>query len=211
MRQTKPIGLSAGIFALLFLLAGCVSVEKSFPEKRYYILDVSRQVEAVPSLDGPLLRVRKLRVSPRFEGKGFVYRKGDLSYESDFYNEFLIPPASLLTEEVRQWLTRSGLFQYVTESASQLQPPYILEGAVSALYGDYRDGASLKAALGMQFFLMRDVSARTEIIFRNEYEKEVAISESSPRVLVKGWNEALRQILTALEIDLRRVSLKKGR
>ena len=134
---------------------------------------------------------------------------GDLRYESDFYNEFLIAPGSLLTEEVRQWLVGSGLFQHVTDTTSPLEPTYILEGTVSVLYGDYRNGASSAAALGMQFVLVRDVSARTEIVFQKQYAKEVGIREASSEALVNGWNEALRQILKALESDLSKINFNK--
>ncbi len=199
-----------GFIALLAGLSACVSVERSFPEKRFYLLDVSRPETAAASSRGPLLRVRKLRVSPRYEGKGFVYRLGDLRYESDFYNEFLIAPGPLLTEEVYQWLVGSGLFQHVTDTTSPLELTYILEGTVSVLYGDYRNRASSAAALRMQFALVRDVSARTEIVFQKQYAKKVGIREASSEALVNGWNEALRQILKALESDLSKINFKKG-
>jgi uncharacterized lipoprotein YmbA len=199
---------SAGLFVLFLLFAGCVSVKKSFPEKRNFILDVSRSGEPQSSVVGPVLRIRKLRISPRFEGKGFLYRKGDLSYESDFYNEFLVPPNSVLTEELRQWLASSGLFRHVIDSGSQLEATHVFEGTVAALYGDYRNLTLPKAILGIELFLVKDVAARSEIIFRKEYRGEVPIEGSSPEALINGWNEALQRILTSLERDLRQVDLR---
>ena len=111
MRQTISFCLSAGILALLPLLAGCLNIEKSFPEKRYFIFDVPRHGNPHLRGEGVVLRVQKFHVSPRYREKGLVYRNGDLSYESDFYNRFFILPSSLITEEVSQWLASSGLFQ----------------------------------------------------------------------------------------------------
>ena len=41
------------------------------------------------------------------------------------------------------------------------------------------------------------------MIWHNQYRKEVEMMEQSPEALVSGWNEALRSILTALEADMR--------
>ncbi|HEX9878644.1 MAG TPA: ABC-type transport auxiliary lipoprotein family protein [Candidatus Binatia bacterium] len=196
-----------GLVSLFFLPGGCVRVTKSFPEKRYYILDVAQGEKAARAAHGPALRVNKLRVSHRFEGNGMVYRRGELNYEADFYHEFLVPPGSLLTEELSKWLAASGLFQYVTAAAGQIQPTHILEGTVSALYGDFRNGATPRAILEIEFYLLRDHSAQNDILFQNAYAEEVPLREPSPEALVQGWNDALRRILTSLENDLRGIDL----
>lgn len=71
---------------------------------------------------------------------------GDLFYETDYYNEFFISPGSLLAEELRQWMARSGLFEHVVGSPRAVEPNYILEGEVTALNGDY----SLRATRRLQ-------------------------------------------------------------
>jgi len=118
-------------------------------------------------------------------------------------------PSSLITEEVSQWLASSGLFKHVVSAASHLETTHVLEGAVNALFGDYSGKRSPKAVLEIEFFLIKDISARSKIVFQKKYRKEVVIGEGSPESLVKGWNEALRQILTDLEEDLRQVDIKK--
>lgn len=209
MNLNRRLAPPTTVLLAVGLLVGCAP-KKSYPEKRYYVLDVSRPGEASAPLNEAVLSVRRFNVSPRYEGKGFVYRDGDLSYESDFYSEFLISPGSLVTEEVRQWLAASGLFQRVVASASHLEATEILEGNVVALYGDYREAASPAAVLDVQFFLIKDVSARSEVVFQKEYRETVSLNERSAKALVNGWNEALRQILTALEKDLRAVGRPAG-
>jgi len=209
MNLSCRLALPITILLAVGLLTGCAP-KKSYPEKRYYVLDASRAGEASAPPNEAVLSVRRFSVSPRYEGKGFVYRDGDLSYQSDFYNGFLISPSSLVTEEVRQWLAASGLFQRVVASASHLEATEILEGNVVALYGDYRETASPVAVLEVQFFLIKDVSARSEVVFQKEYRETVSLNERSAKALVNGWNTALGQILTALEQDLRAVDVKGG-
>ncbi len=63
--------------------------------------------------------------------------------------------------------------------------------------------AAPRTVLEMEFFLLQDLSTRSKIIFRKEYAEQVPLKEGSPESLVQGWNDGLRQILTALENDLK--------
>lgn len=189
---------------------GCTTLNKNYPQRNYYIFNVSTQQRNLFPVSGTVLEVPRFDISPSFAGTEFVYRIGDLSYESDFYNQFLRLPASLITGEARKWLSESGPFKYVVDSTYG-QPTYILEGNVNELYGDVRTSNTPKAVMGIQFFLIEETSANPKIIFQNNYRREVALSTKSPGELVKGWNEALQQILTALEEDLRKVQLVGGK
>lgn len=192
------------LLALVFSLSGCLGLERRYPEKHYFVLDVS-QPQNSPALEtGAVLRIRKFQISRRYEGKGLVYRTGDLSYESDFYNEFFVAPAVLLTEETRKRLAGTGLFKHVIGGPSQALPDYILEGAITSLYGDYRIPARPKAVLEVRFFLIRAARAPARIIFENQYRREISMTENSPQALVKAWNKALERILPDFEQDIRK-------
>jgi cholesterol transport system auxiliary component len=203
MTQNAFFDFFVGFCALLCLVSGCIRLESSYPEKRYFLIDISRQEDVSPRATDEVLRVVTFSVSPQYEGKDFVYRKGDVVYESDFYNEFLISPTDMFTEEVRQWVARSGLFGQVADLSSYNEPTFFLGGTVTALYGDFRDISAPKAIMEIEFLLSRDVSAKGEVAFQNRYHREIPLDGASPQALVKGWDEALRQILTDLEKDLR--------
>ena len=193
---------------MLPFMVGCINLERGYPEKRYFILDASRD-ENISSPDtGKAITVRRFRVSHKYEGKGLVYRLEELSYESDFYNEFFIAPASMFTEEIRKQLAGSGLFKHVVAPSSLLDSTYILEGAVTALYGDYRVSTAPKAILEMQFFLLQETAASPKIIFQSQYHKEEPLNGNTPDALVKSWNSALNQILTGFETDLKEYMFK---
>jgi uncharacterized lipoprotein YmbA len=93
------------LLALLTLCAACVGIEKSYPDKRYFVLEVSANPSPANPTANETLEVSNIRVSPRYADKSFVYRTSEAGYESDFYNQFLVAPASLITEEVRKGLT----------------------------------------------------------------------------------------------------------
>jgi cholesterol transport system auxiliary component len=199
-----------GVFGLFPFIAGCINLEKSYPEKRYFTLDASR-VEDVTSTDTEkVITIRRFRVSPKYEGKGLVYRLKEVNYESDFYNEFFISPSSMFTEEIRKRLAGSGLFKYVVEPSSLLDSTYSLEGAVTALYGDYRVNTAPKAVLEIQFFLLQETDSNPKIIYQSQYHKEEPFKNNTPDELVKSWNSAFSQILTEFENDLKEYMSKTG-
>lgn len=203
MKGRTLLKLTIGIFILFFLLSGCINLERSYIEKRYFVLEASRDEDISSPDTDAILKVRRFRVSAKYEGKGLVYRTRDLSYESDFYNEFFIPPASMFTEEIRKRLAGAGLFKHVVDTSSLLDSTYILEGAVTALYGDYRVNTAPKAVMEIKFLLLQETDTNPEIAFQRQYHKEEPLKGNTPDALVKSWSTAFNLILTEFETDLK--------
>jgi uncharacterized lipoprotein YmbA len=189
--------------ALLIVLSGCVSFERNYPDQHYFVLEVKRNVNPSTTPGNGVVEVADVRISPRYTEKSFVYRTSEARYESDFYNQFLVAPAVLITEEIRKGLAQSHVFRHVIGSSNQLQPTLVLEAAVNDLYGDFRNGSAPKAVLEIEFFLSKETDSRPQIIMEKRYAKSVDLSGRSPEALVQGWNRALEEILTALVTDLK--------
>ncbi len=202
----KTFFISSVLCATLGICAGCLSVEKSYPDKRYFVLEANRSEEAANAKAAGVLLVSSLRVSPRYEGRSFVYRRSEANFESDFYNQFLVSPGALLTEEVRRAVSRAQVAQYVVGTASQLEPTHVLEGTIDALYGEFRDVNAPKAVLEMEFFLSKESPTKAEIVLRKRYVKSMAVNGRAPEALVKAWNDALNEIVAALIVDLKAVN-----
>src|SRR6516162_5767372 len=154
------------------MCSGCVSLERGYPDKRYFVLETTAKPSPANPSANETLQVSDMRVSQRYAGRGFVYRTSETAYESDFYNQFLVSPASLITEEVRKVLIDSQLFKYVISSSHSLQPSYVLEGSVNALYGDFRNANSPRAVLEMEFFLTSEIPAKAGILMQKRYARE---------------------------------------
>lgn len=204
MRMGARVLLNTIVFTVsLCLVSGCVRLERSYPDKRCFLIHLSRPEKASRALTDEALRVFTFSVSPPYEGKGFVYARGDNRVETDFYNGFVISPGTMVTEEVRRWMAGSGLFGHVGDISAYGNPGYLLGGRVAALYGDYGDPSAPKAVLKMEFLLARDVSAGKEIVFENHYQRTISLDRGSAKALVNGWREALEGILQDFEGDLR--------
>ena len=209
MTRRRIAGVTPILLALLMLLAGCGSLEKPYPVKKDYVFEVSRPGGTAPTDAAAILLIRRFRTAPPYENQGFVYRTGELQYESDFYNVFFSPPAALLADQTRQWLEASRLVGLVVGPGLQAEPTHSLEGQVYALYGDYRRPDEPRAVLGIQFFVSR-LSDSPEVVFHKDYRQEVPVTGRAPEALAAAWNRALQQILTSLEADLRAGPFKPG-
>ena len=197
-----PIARAALLF---FLSVGCVSLERSYPEKRYFVVELAENTQRSNLAGDQTLLVSGLRISPRYADKSFVYRTSESGYESDFYNQFLTSPDTMLSEELRKGLAVSPAFKYVIGPSSQLQPNYVLEGSVNALYGDFRNLEKPAAVLEIEFFLHNEDSANPGIVLQKRYTKTVSLSGRSPDALVKGWSQALSAVLSELNSDLEKI------
>ncbi len=205
MTPTRRLPIACATLALLALGAGCVSVRRGYPEKRRYMLHVEREgPTAIPSQGGlPTLVIERFGAAPPFAGKGFVYRTGEARYESDFYNEFFVPPAAMVTEQTRAWLAGSGLFGTMARSAAYVQPDYALDGMVTAIYGDYSDPAGPLAVLEVQLALIREPLGEATVSHHLSHRASVPAPGGTPQALVAGWGQGLREALQRFEQALR--------
>jgi uncharacterized lipoprotein YmbA len=203
MRNLKRI---PGILVLLvggaFAVQGC-SLKKQPPEKRYFVLEAQPDREFRARVGEVSLGIRKFRVSPLFGGSNLVYRKSDVKYEPDFYNQFLVSPSQMFTEVAYGWLSTSGLFRDVLDFSSASGFTHVLEGRVNSLYADYRERVSPRAVLEIEVFIIENPLGRPRLIFHKRYREEVPFKSGSVDALLEGWNDGIKKIMTGFEEDIR--------
>lgn len=204
-RIDMKMGSKYMVLAIIWGLtvAGCAELGVDAPRKHEYVFDVERSGEESGAGSGKVLEVRPFRVSSRFEGTELVYRTGDLRYETDFYNVFLSGPAGNISEEVRQWLGQSGLFASVVHPVSQVDTTLVMEGDITALYGDYQDLSNPKAVMEIEVLVMDNTGGDHAIEYHDVYRVEIALESRRAEELVTGLNKCLEGILQAMEQDLR--------
>lgn len=194
---------SSAAFLCLVMIAlaaaGCLNLNKSYPEKRSFVLDVGTPSQETVSNGTIVLKINKFRVSPLFAGRAMVYRIADLQYESDFYDEWFVAPGALIMQQLQNWLTQSGRFQLVLLGTDHIEPTHVLEGIVTEFYGDFRN--SPRAVLGMELRLLEGSNER-RLLFRRTYHEDVPLTERSPEALARGLTEALRTVLVAMTKDI---------
>lgn len=191
------------LIALLCTIAcSCVGIQKDFPEKRSYVVDVQRPGAGRSPLPGTALTVGRLEVSDAFRGKAFVYRQNEHSFEADFHNEHFAAPDALITQELRAWLREARVFEEVLTPQSRVAPTHVLEGELVSIYGDYAGPGEAAAVLETRFFLLDPIEVPAKVLASLSYPVRVELEGSDTEALVNGWNRALSRTLRALEGDL---------
>ena len=194
---------SIGLFITFLMLGGCAFFGSVDPPESY-TLEVER-IQERPSAEARerVLEVAPFRVTSRYQGQAFVYQGTHAQPWTDQRQQFLAPPQWLITEQASRYLRNSGLFGAVVEGESRLHVTHLLEGAVTALYGNFSNPADPRAVLEIQFFLI-DPRDSAKVMFQTGFRTEAEIAEAMPQALVKGWESGLELMLQSLENDLRR-------
>ena len=178
---------------------GCLDLKKSYPEKRSFVLDVGIPQEQASSSGAGVIKITKFRISPLFAGRGMVYRVADLQYESDFYDEWFVAPATLVTQQAYSWLSRSSGFKAVGPGTNHVEPSHVLEATVTEFYGDFRSAPL--AVFGLEVNLL-DALRNHQPVFRRTYHQDVPLSDRSSDALARGLTDALRAVLMDVAKDL---------
>ncbi len=206
-----PGNLSVGcLVGLTLFLGGCVNLNKTYPEKRSFVIEVTPEGRTASVDSDVVLKVNKFRVSPLFVGRAMVYRTGELQYESDFYDEWFVSPGAMLTQQVHGWLSKTGRFRIVLGGANHIEPTHLLEGSVTEFYGDYRVASAPQAVLDLELLVIDEASAR-DVVLQRTYRRTVPLKERSPDALAGGLSEALRLVLADFERDVVKVDFRSGR
>ncbi len=200
MRHRRATVLLCLVLALSALAtSGCG--EASYA-REYYILDVVRQASRSETPAEATVEVHRFNINSAFASRSLVYRLGRFRYEPDYYRQFMIAPATMITEETRRWLADSGLFKQVLPPGSQVAPTYTLQGLVTALYGDFTDKAAPTAVMRIRFFFIQHKSGSDTVVFSQSYRTATPLSDRMGQDLIDALSKDLVEILTRLEADL---------
>ena len=191
--------LETALLGLCLLTAGC---QNPVSTRDFYVLSAQRQGPAASQAGPEVLEVRRLGVDAAFASRELVYRRTEFGYDTDYYRQFLVPPAQMLTERTRDWLDRSGLFARVLCPGHLMDPTCVLEGHVLALYGDFRDAASPRAVLEIRFCAVGQKAGRDQVLLTRTYARSEPLKESKTEALIPALDLCLAQVLADLEQDL---------
>lgn len=142
-RRTMLAGLGAAT------LGGCsVLPSQPYLQRRDWPLVVHRPDVLPPRPGGPVLLVRSVTAAPGLEARGVQWLLPDGSLRVDYYEQWAVPPAQAVEDDLRRWLAEAGLFSAVVGPGSRINADLVLEGELTALVGDPQAGVA-RAALAL--------------------------------------------------------------
>ena len=157
------------------------------------------------------LRVGVVNVAAPYRGKAFVYRQDELKFEADFYSEFFVAPAAMLSEATARALAAANVFRARRSRPARADAgDYVLDGfVVRALRRRARCRRSPPRRSRSRSTCRRRTRSTPSVIWSREYRQRVPVAEATPDALARAWNAALSAILADLARDLAAAELPK--
>jgi uncharacterized lipoprotein YmbA len=184
--------------AVLGLAAGC---SRPPPVKGTFVLEPAMPPAAAKTHPG-ILRIGSVTVSAPYRGRQLVFRESELKFETDYYNEFLVAPGANIGEATARALAAAKVFASVVPTSVTLDPDFILDGFVGALYGDGRNMDKPDAVISITYFLRRQAGDLGVPMWTRTYERRIPFTTGSANAYVTALNTGLSEILAELAKDL---------
>lgn len=198
--------------ALRVAVAACVAVAvaacgigKPAPVTTTYVIKPPPPAVTTATRHQQTMRMGNVRVAPPFAGNELVYRMDDVKFTSDFYHAFIAEPGPMLGAGMAEWLDRAGPFKTVSQPGGVVSAPYALEAVATELYGDFRPGQPPAAVMTVQFTLLDLTGPSPSVVFQRFISRRIDLPEATPDALVRGYGQALAEILTELQTQLAQV------
>jgi cholesterol transport system auxiliary component len=182
-------------------LGGCSLLpQPAYVQRFVWPLVVRRPTVSPSRTGGKVLVVREIRPGPGLDQAGVQWLRADGSLHVDFYNQWAVPPAEGITDDLRRWLAGSGLFSAVVGSDSGVTPDLVLEGEVTAFLGD---PAQRQARAALAIVLMAARGDPTRVLLQRTVAAAAPLGADTPAGVVAGLLAALRSVLGGTEAALR--------
>lgn len=198
--KTRQIIMLAVMGIMLFCIAGCFE-KQQFGKQRYW-LDIQRPKTGTSKTSAAILSVEPFSIDSAFRTRSIVYKKTAHEFESDFYMEYLIPPAKMMTEQTRQWLSDSGLFARVLQPGSIMKPTHVLEGHIVKAYVDASVSNQSSAELEISLYLLSKEKGEEEILYVKTYTAREPMDSAKAEDYFKALKIAMTKVLEQYEKEL---------
>jgi ABC-type uncharacterized transport system auxiliary subunit len=197
------------LLAALLASGGCsVLPSRPYIETRRFALTPTRTAPPRRGRGQKVLLVRLTRAAPGLDQRGLRTRRADGTEDVDFYNEWVAPPAELVEEALRRWLTASGLFSAVTVPGSRAPSDLVLETELTALQAIPSRGVA-RAAFSALLLSEPGRGTPPRVVAQLTPSGEAPLpvdsrGEATPEAAATAMTEALANALAALEGSLSR-------
>lgn len=189
-------GLLGGVAAL----GGCSLLPQApYVQKRDWPLDVRRDTALPPRRGGRILLVRNVQAAPGLEQRGLQWLQRDGSLHVDFYEQWAVPPAEAVADDLRRWLADAGLFGAVVAAGSRLNADFVLEGEVNTFMADLRTGT---ARVSLAVVLYDQRPNPTRLLLQKTESAEVKLAGTDAPALAEGMKAALVEVLRRTEQEV---------
>lgn len=181
-------------------LGGCSLLPQTQSvQRRDWPLDLYRDAALPRPPRGRVLLVRSLRAAPGLDQRGLQWLQRDGSVHVDFYEQWAVPPAQAVEDDIRSWLANAGVFSAVVAPGSRLNASFVLEGELQAFSADFNAGV---ARVAVAFVLLDQRPGVARVMLQKTDSAESRLAGTDPPSIVAAMKTALKEVLQRIEADV---------
>lgn len=201
MKRRWLLGGMAGTALATALGGSGCSVLSSQPylQRRDWPLVVRRPVALPSRPGGRVLLVRTVQAGPGLEMRGLQTLQPDGSVQTAFYEQWAVPPAEAIDDDLRRWLADGGLFAAVVGPGSRMTADVVLEGELLVLHADL---AAMTARAAMSLVLIDQRPGPGRIGLERTEAGSARLEGTDPPALVRAQLAAVAAVLRQTEAAL---------
>lgn len=194
------------IFTAAAVLAGC-GIKNDYTKKQMFRLHANGTTPADQSnrSTGAPLVVKRLDISPEFDGAGFIYRVGQNRFTQDYYNNYITSPARMISDVMLEALVDSPQF---APAPNNRIPDDIFQlwGKITALYCDRRNASHVSAVVTMALNLDRLNKDGFIPVLAKTYSSQIPLgADTSPSAYIQALNRGLAEIVKNILSDFKQL------
>jgi len=195
----------AGCGLALAMTGGCLSKPALVPQM--FSIDPPAVEEPRRSAGACVVSVKRVQVSPLFEGRDLIYRTGEHRLERDPYASFAAPPGDMLTGAVRAYLRNAAFAREVVEPGEALRPDLLVEVHATEISGDLRRADDAAAILTLRFLVIPGGSESHPgaPLLEKEYSSRIRLPTRTADAIATAWNQGLSAVMKDFARDLEAV------
>lgn len=194
------------ILTVAAFLGGC-GIKNDYTKKQMFRLDADHNLSAdqINRSTGAPLMVKRLDISPEFDGLGFVYRVGQNRFTQDYYNNYITSPTRMISDVMFEALVDSPQFAPVPKNRIP-EDIFQLWGKITALYCDRRDASNVSAVVTMALNLDRLNKKGFIPVMAKTYSAQIPLgADTSPSAYVDAVNRGLGEIISDILSDVQQL------
>ena len=188
------------VLAGIASLSGCSLLPQApYVQRRDWPLDVNRPSVVPRNQRGRVLLLRTVRAGPGLDARGMQWLQRDGSLHVDFYEQWAVPPAQAVENDLRQWLADSGRFSAVVAAGSRLNADLVLEGELDTFVADPNTGM---ARVALALVLIDQRQGSTTVLLQRTVAAEVGLGGGQPPAIADAMRAAIVDVLRQTETDI---------
>ncbi len=193
-------------FLLCLFVCGCINLsglKQTQHPVRYYICEYP--APSSPAITDEIIHLRRFQTVGVFNTDRLVIQTGPFTTEYDYYNRWVVKPATMISDLLFRDLSSSGLFKAVLAAPGHLLPGHELTGTLEALQAIKKpDGWEVELVLNILFYPYPDNNNQPKIeqIFQRRYQKRLACPNGRPDSIVNALSECMKQLSASIQTDL---------